>query len=53
MAKLDDIITRRPTFHDTDAAYVLPNEYAIILCPIHRPPFGFYHSFNLKSLVEA
>ena len=34
MAQSNDIYSRAPTFHDTEAAYILPNEYA----PLWRLP---------------
>ena len=30
MAEPNDLYSRNPTFHDTDAAYILPNEYAAL-----------------------
>ena len=27
MTEANDLFTRTPTFHETDAGYILPNEY--------------------------
>ena len=29
MAEPNDLYSREPTFHNTDAGYILPNEYSI------------------------
>ena len=37
MAQSKDIYSRTPTFHDTEAAYTLPNEYVLLnlICSFH------------------
>ena len=58
MAQSKDIYSRAPTFHETDAAYILPNEYAphwqlpSCLHPRTLIPVGTTQLIPLRSAAE-